>query len=127
MHFINWILRIKRKGINHFRLLPELHKKQFLFRPIKNCKNNPTSKIANFINIVLQPLVSNTDSYIKDSQDLINKTSNIHFNSSIYLYSIDFEALYMNIDTNRCLNYICEYVKPFLSDSKHINIVGFYK
>ena len=72
----------------------------------------------------MQPYVQGSISYIKDSQNLIQKCSNIVFPSDCKLYSCDFESLYTNIDLNHALNVISE----FMSKKQlgiELNIIGF--
>jgi hypothetical protein len=112
--------------LGSFRLLPKLHKEKFSCRPIVNCKNHPTERICQVIDLILQPLVKSTESYIKDSQDVLIKTKDIITNNDATLYSFDFESLYTNIDTTKLLVLVTEFVTPYLSSSKHINASGFY-
>lgn len=111
--------------IGKFRFLPKLHKEKFSVRPIINYKDNPTSNLCLLIDLILRPLVYKMESYIKDSQNLIQKTLDVAFKEeNILLYSCDFESLYTNINHEECLDIICEYLKEKL-DSEHLKIEGF--
>lgn len=67
------------------------------------------------------------ESYIKDSQNLIQKANNLILNNeNNILYSCDFESLYTNINHDDCLNLICDFLKDKLQ-SNHIKIEGFYR
>jgi hypothetical protein len=57
--------------IGKFRFLAKLHKQDFGIRPIINCKNHLTQNISIFFDNLLKPIIENSRSYIKDSQNLI--------------------------------------------------------
>ena len=51
-------------------------------------------------------------SYLKDSQNLLQVCNNLIINSSsVYLYSMDFEYLYSNIDKNVAIDLIINIIK----------------
>lgn len=84
--------------------------------------------MCKLIELILQPFVQKTSSYLKDSQDLMIKTKNLVLpNTKVYLYSIDFESLYTNIDTEKLLSKITNFISPHLSNSIHITVLGFYE
>ena len=87
-----------------------MHKKKFSWRPIINCQNSPTEKICKLIDYILKPIVTNTETYIKDSQNLIQKTENICFEKKPFLYSLDFESLYSNILPEHAINLITNFL-----------------
>jgi hypothetical protein len=72
--------------LGSFRLLAKLHKPKFSWRPIINCKNHPNSKICNLLDQLLRPIVTKTETYIKDSQNLIQKTKDMVFKKIIRLF-----------------------------------------
>ena len=75
---------------------------------------------------LILPFVYKMNSYIKDSQHLIQKCENLKLESKeIFLYSCDFESLYTNIDQNECLNLISDFMRDKLND-ENIKIEGFY-
>ena len=112
--------------LGSYRLLPKIHKEKFSCRPIVNCRDHPTSNLSQLINLILQPHVQSSFSYIKDSQDLILKSKNLHVPENAKLFSCDFESLYTNILLDSLLNVICDFMKPFLI-SEHLSISGFYE
>lgn len=116
-------LLAKNCKLGSFRILAKLHKDTFGVRPIINNKNHPTAKLCQLIDLILQPLVQNTETYIKDSQNLIQKLDNLNFpHENIFLYSMDFESLYTNIDKNVAIDIITDYVKQFLD----LNLIDAY-
>ena len=118
-------LIIKDPKIGKFRLLPKLHKSKYSSRPIINCVSHPTSLICLLIDLVLQPFVFSCESYLKDSQNLIQKRLDLVFPSDSKLYSCDFESLYTNINLRHALVIISEFIaKNFVS--YHLSSNGFF-
>lgn len=120
------IVLIKDKcKIGTFRLLAKLHKKKLGFRPIINCRSHPTSFLCLLVDCILQPFVKNSESYIQDSQHLIQKSLQKTFPLNSKLYSCDFESLYTNINLNHALMIITEFIgNNFVSSS--LETMGFY-
>jgi hypothetical protein len=114
-------LRPKNSKIGTFRILPKLHKDKFSCRPIVNCKHHATSNLALFLDIILRPFVEQSSSFIKDSQDLMNKCNKLIIPDNSILHSCDFESLYTNIDSNKCINIISEYIANINFKSTHFN------
>ena len=62
-----------------------------------------------------KPILGETSSYLKDSQHLLQKCNNIIFNTNdVFLYSMDFESLYTNIDKLDACDLITEFVSGYL-------------
>ena len=111
--------------LGKFRILAKLHKEKFGIRPIINNKNHPTEKLSQFIDIFLQPFVKNSESYLKDSQNLIQKFDKLKINKNSFKYSCDFESLYTNINTEDAIFSISNYFKNRLSNySLDFDIIG---
>jgi hypothetical protein len=119
------LIKIDKSKLGSFRLLPKLHKNNFNCRPIINCNQHPTSFLSKLIDIILQPLVKQSFSYIKDSQDVLLKTVDLVIPDDSEIYSCDFESLYTNIDVVKLINITCESVSQILSNSKFINLYAF--
>ena len=103
-----------------FRILAKLHKEKFGIRPIVNSVDHPTSRLCQLIELILQPLVTQTESYLKDSQQLLQICENLCIkNNNVYIYSCDFDSLYTNIDKNEAIHRITDFVKDRL-DIKYI-------
>jgi hypothetical protein len=109
--------------LGKFRILAKLHKSNFGVRPIINCTGHPTQRLCILVDNILKPMVKQMDSYLQDSQQLLQDCQN--FNSKqnkLHLYSCDFESLYTNIRKVDALNLICDYVKnKLVSDLLTIN------
>ena len=118
-------LFIKNNKLGSFNILPKIHKSKFGTRPIINCIKHPTANLALLIDGLLQPFVQNSESFIKDSQNLIQKLNLLNLSSNIKLCSFDFESLYSNIELKDALLTISDFMKDKL-DNNHIDIIGFY-
>jgi len=119
------LIKLDECKLGSFRLLPKLHKDKFSCRPIINCNKHPTSILSKLIDIILQPLVKQSFSYIKDSQGVLLKTKDLSIPEGCVIYSCDFESLYTNIDVSKLIIITCESVTPFLSNSKYIDLFAF--
>ena len=117
---------ITESKLGSFRLLAKLHKPKFSWRPIVNCKNHPNSKICLILDLLLKPIIMKTETYIKDSQNLIQKIKDMKFENKPFLYSLDIVSLYTNIIQNHATQLITEFMNKYL-DSFHINIVALNK
>ena len=56
-----------------FYLLPEIHKKGVPGRPICSTVSHPTCQVSKLVDAYIQRYVTQTDSYIKDTTDFIQK------------------------------------------------------
>ena len=115
---------INNSILGSFRLLAKLHKPTFSWRPIVNCKEHPNSKICFVIDYILKQIVMKTETYLKDSQNLIQKINNLYFEEEPYLYSLDIVSLYTNINQLHAIDTITEFMSRYL-DNFHIDIIGF--
>ena len=69
----------KRTENNKFKdtkTLPKIHNENNPGRPIINAVKCRTSEISCFVDHQLQPLVKEIPSYIKDTNDFVNKINN---------------------------------------------------
>lgn len=91
-----------------FYMLPKIHKDPKTWskpheipsgRPIVSDCNSETYQTAEFIDYYLNPLSTKHKSYIKDTYDFIEKVKNINLPEKAFLFTIDVESLYTNIDT----------------------------
>jgi hypothetical protein len=121
--YINFDLKNKY-SLGKFRILTKLHKKNFGTRPIVNCKNHPTMVIAGFIHNLLEPYVKKSNSFLKDSQYLINILENVKIEEELDIHTLDIENLYMNMVLEDVLNKITDFMKDKI-DSNYITIKGF--
>ena len=82
-----------------FYMLPKIHKNKFpvLGRPVVSSCDSPTEKISMMLDIILQPYVLETASYIRDTGDFLEKVTNIELNPDDWIFTMDVTSLYMNI------------------------------
>ena len=62
--------------------------------------NCHTSEISRFADHDLQPLLIEIPSYIKNTNDFLNKINNLTFPEKSFLVTIDVKFLYTNIPNN---------------------------
>ncbi len=95
----------------NLKIQPKIHKKDFGIRQIISCINHPTSILCETIHNMINPFVKSVKHILKDSQQLIQETNNIHFTSDkVFLYSCDFESLYSNIKPADAIPKICNFL-----------------
>jgi len=99
--------------IRNFYLLPKIHKTHWSVpncqpkgRPIVNCKESESYKIALFIDYFLQPIVKKSSSYIQDTFNFIAKINQLSVKDSDFLVTIDVESLYTNIPVDGAIEAI---------------------
>jgi hypothetical protein len=81
-------------------LLPKIHKNKTPVpgRPIVSANNSPTERISQFVDHFLQPIVSTTKSYVKDTTDFLNKIEALEpLPENSILATVDVTSLYTNI------------------------------
>ena len=83
-----------------FYISPKIHKENNLGRPVINSINCHTSEISLFVDHHLQPLVREIPSYIKDTNDFINKIDNFAVPPDSYLARMDVKSLYTSTPNN---------------------------
>ena len=111
--------------LGNFRVLAKLHKENFGIRPIINNKKHITSQICKLIDLIIKPVLYKTKTYLKDSQHLIQKCEDLNFNdSNLFLYTMDFESLYTNLNKADVVNTITGYIGDYL-DTKYITTIAF--
>ena len=78
-----------------FYVLPKVHKLGNPGRPIVSSNSHPTERISHFVDYHLWPLVHKLPSFVKDTNDFLNKLpaiGNLHANS--LLVTFDVSSLY---------------------------------
>ncbi|CAF1113579.1 unnamed protein product, partial [Brachionus calyciflorus] len=117
-------LLIDKGQLGNFRILAKLHKEKFGIRPIISYKNSIISNLCLLIDLLLQPWVKKLNSFIKDSQNLIQDLNNNRFPVDSKIFSCDFESLYTNMGLVLALKIVTEFMQDKL-ESEHITIRGF--
>ena len=105
-----------------FYLLPKIHKPPenwtvpFVVppgRPIVSDCGSESYHLAEFIDFYINPLSHTHPSYLKDTYTFVNKLKNLTVPDNTFIFSIDVDSLYTNVDTVLGL----EAVKKALSSS----------
>ena len=81
-------------------LLPKIHKRLFNVpgRPVVLNSGSPTEKVLEFLDSHLKDIIQESWSYIKDSNDFINKTKNLkNIPEDSLLVTADVVGLYPSI------------------------------
>ena len=80
-------------------MLPKIHKNKFLVsgRPIVSSCDSPTENISMLLDIILQSYVLETDSYIRDMGDFLEKIGKLELNQNDWIFMMDVTSLYTNI------------------------------
>lgn len=91
-----------------FYLLPKIHKEPEKWsvpfkippgRPIVSDCNSETYYTAEYIEYFLGPISQKHPSYLKDTYDFISKVKDIDIPNDAFLFTIDIDSLYTNIET----------------------------
>jgi hypothetical protein len=116
--------------LGSFRILPKLHKNKFGSRQLINSIRHMTSRISLFLNFLMMPVVITMESYLKDSQSLLQKGKEMFVPSGATLITADFESLYTNIDHIKAADAITDIMHdklPLYSNKKQISPQGFHE
>lgn len=92
--------------------LPKIHKEGVPLRPIVNTIGSPTYELAKYVAKILKPLVGNTDSFIKDSQDFVNLIKNERLEHDDILVSFDVVSLFTKIPLDEAIQVIKDITDP---------------
>lgn len=97
-----------KPGERKFYMLPKIHKDPSTWfppfvmppgRPIVSDCGSDTDRVADFIEHYLNPLSIRHPSYIKDTYHFIDIVKNLIIPPTSFLFSLDVDSLYTNIDT----------------------------
>ena len=81
-----------------FYISPKIHKERNPGRPVVSSINCHTANISKYVDYHLQPIVKQIPSYVKDTNDFINKINAVKsVPKNSYLVTMDVRSLYTNI------------------------------
>lgn len=103
-----YLLGDKEPKQRHFYLLPKIHKPRTSWpspfmapgRPIVSDCGSESYRIAEYIDFYLTPLSILHQSYVKDTYSFITKIQQIKLGLNHFLFTIDIDSLYTNIETD---------------------------
>ena len=102
-----------------FYILPKIHNPGNPGRPIVSSNSHPTERMSHFVDYHLQPLVHKLPSFVKDTNDFLNKLLTIgNLPTNYLLVTLDISSLYTNIPHNEGIN-ACDH---FLRTCSHNTI-----
>jgi hypothetical protein len=111
--------------IGKFKINPKVHKDEFGVRGLVASIKHPTSSLCFIIDFILKPFVQKTETYLKDSQNLIQYCEEIELDDEdIEITTGDFESLYSNIESNKAISEICNFLKSVDYKNDHIDLFG---
>lgn len=105
-----------------FYLLPKIHKKTDSWtvphkippgRPIVSDCDSETYHTAEFVEYHLNAISQKHQSYLKDTYDFISKTKNLVIPSNAFLFTIDVDSLYTNIETQAGMEAVRNCMKKY--------------
>lgn len=103
----NYLLGQHNPRPRRFYLLPKVHKPRDKWstptmppgRPIISDCGSESYRIAELIDFYLNPLSTKHASYIKDTYDFVDKVKKLKIPPNAFLFSLDVDSLYTNIET----------------------------
>lgn len=111
----NYLLGSAEPRRRLFYMLPKIHKDPVKWsvpfqvppgRPIVSDCDSETYYTAEYLDYFLNPLSTGHASYIKDTYDFVDKVKRIEVPIDSFLFSIDIDSLYTNIDIGEGINSI---------------------
>jgi hypothetical protein len=96
---------------SYFYLLYKIHKQPLKTRPVVSTCGCVSFAIAQWVDIILQPMAKAQQSYFKDSRALKKLLIDLHLPHNASVFSFDAVAMYSNIDSNACLLVLTEYLR----------------
>ena len=105
-----------------FYLLPKIHKDKKDWskpgeippgRPIVSDCGSETYFIAEYIEYFLNPISQKHSSYLKDTYDFIDKISQLKIPPGAFLFTIDIDSLYTNIETTLGMKAIQKWLEKY--------------
>ena len=91
-------LKVKSPRTPHFYIQPKIHKERNPGRPIVSSLNCHTSKISEYVDFHLQPIVKQISSYVKDFTDFLGELDAMKsVSDNTYMVSLDVKSLYTAI------------------------------
>lgn len=106
----------------YFYLLPKIHKPPDTWtvphkippgRPIVSDCGSESYGSAELLNHFLNPLSNRHPSYVRDTNDFVHKVRSLTLTEPCFLFSMDVESLYTNIDTTRGMQAVQQILEKY--------------
>ena len=91
------LLKVINPKTPKFYITPKIHKENNPARPVINSINCHTSESSRFVDHHFQRLIKKISSYIKDTNNFVNKINNFKVPENSVLVTMDVKALYIQI------------------------------
>ena len=105
----NTLYRLTLNHAGRFYILPKIRKPGNPGRPTVSSNSHPTERISHFVDHPLQPLVYKLPSFVKNTNDVLNKLQTIgNLPANSLLVTLNVSSLYANIPHNEGIN-ACDY------------------
>ena len=106
-----YLLKVDNTVLPRFYGLPKLHKVGNKMRPITNCINSPSYKIAKWLVSEFKGLKKFKNYSVKNLFEVVEKTKNLFLEQQDRLISFDVCALFPSIPRERMLNLLEKWLK----------------
>ena len=83
---------------SHMYFIPKIHKTPMALRPICSSINSSTYNASKYLDILLQPIMKNINSFICNSAEIVYKLETMKFPAGCQLLEADVENLYPSIN-----------------------------
>ena len=101
-------LKVEEPRTQQMYFLKKLHKTPIAVRPIVSGVNGLTEKLSAFLDYHLQPVVTKTPSFLKNTKELLTLLDNLILPSDFIFCTVDVSSLYLSIPqeegTEACLS-----------------------
>ena len=91
---------------------PKIHKADVPLRPIVNTIGAPTYELAKYVARTLAPMVGNTSSFIKDSNQYVDFIKNAKLDPGEKIVSFDVVQLFTKIPLDEAVQVVKEVANP---------------
>ena len=96
--------------------LPKIHKANCPMGPIVSTCGTSTYNLAKYLTKIFKVYVGHTSSFVKDSNDLMDKLQSIELQDNEELVSFDVSALFTSIPVNQALDMVSELIIQHQTD-----------
>ena len=104
-------LDVDKARPGRFYILPKIHKPHIPGRPICSSNNHPTERISEFVDHHIRKYVTSLPSYVRDTQDFINKIKALGpLSEDTLLVTMDVTSLYTSIPNQQGINAVLEHI-----------------